>query len=253
MRSLLIALVLGPVVVAAGKPSTQKHVSLALPQTLRGDPAREHAFFVYPRKMRLVNRRWDTHAHPRDYCANYRVVKRLDNGVFECKCIPPPAHGRQRLAVAVRTATAVLILLPHGQRRSQAWRITKGTATACGVAATSIVPSLAVMGSVVFSAAFTFEAMTGGFLGSQAEFRHFLTQELLLSHLFPPVAAILIAPPVALHCVAFRYVPWWPGAMAATGGLVAASAALALHQQDLKQQHLELDLEAMVGSPTPSP
>ena len=107
MRSLLIALVLGPVVVAAGKPSTQKDVSLALPQTLRGDPAREHAFFVYPRKMRLVNRRWDTHAHPRDYCANYRVVKRLDNGVFECKCIPPPAHGRQRLAVAVRTATAV--------------------------------------------------------------------------------------------------------------------------------------------------
>ena len=122
MRSLLIALVLGPVVVAAGKPSFQKDVSLALPQTLRGDPAREHAFFVYPRKMRLVNRRWDTHAHPRDYCANYRVVKRLDNGVFECKCIPPPAHGRQRLAVAVRTATAVgaatlVVLLPCAEAR----------------------------------------------------------------------------------------------------------------------------------------
>ena len=45
----------------------------------RGDPNRDFKFWVYPHERRLVNRQWDTHKHPRDYCTKYRVNKRLEN------------------------------------------------------------------------------------------------------------------------------------------------------------------------------
>ena len=56
----------------------------------RGDPNRDFKFWVYPRKQRLVNRQWDTHEHPRDYCAKYRVEKRLENvrrRLSLCACV----------------------------------------------------------------------------------------------------------------------------------------------------------------------
>ena len=45
----------------------------------RGDPSRDFKFWVYPSKLKLVNRQWDTHEHPRDYCTKYRVDQRLKN------------------------------------------------------------------------------------------------------------------------------------------------------------------------------
>ena len=45
----------------------------------RGDPNRDFKFWVYPRERQLVNRQWDIHKHPRDYCTKYRVNKRLEN------------------------------------------------------------------------------------------------------------------------------------------------------------------------------
>ena len=51
----------------------------------RGDPNRDFKFWVYPRERRLVNRRWDTHKHPRDYCTKYRVNKNLEN-VCHAQC-----------------------------------------------------------------------------------------------------------------------------------------------------------------------
>ena len=45
----------------------------------RGDPSRDFKFWVYPVKQRLVNRQWDTHEHPRNYCIKYRVNQRLEN------------------------------------------------------------------------------------------------------------------------------------------------------------------------------
>jgi len=54
----------------------------------RGDPNRDFKFWVYPRERRLVNRQWDTHKHPRDYCTKYRVNKRLEN-----VCHAPCARG----------------------------------------------------------------------------------------------------------------------------------------------------------------
>ena len=55
MRLLLFALCLFEF--TAGKVHSQNGVSLVQAPALRGDPARDNAFFVYPRKMRLVNRR----------------------------------------------------------------------------------------------------------------------------------------------------------------------------------------------------
>ena len=48
-------------------------------------PNRGFKFWVYPRERRLVNRQWDTHKHPRDYCTKYRVNKRLEN-MFRASC-----------------------------------------------------------------------------------------------------------------------------------------------------------------------
>ena len=65
-----------------------------------GDPNRDFKFWVYPSKQRLINRQWDTHEHPRDYCTKYRVDKRLEN---VCRASHVCGLGPSRLPTLVCT------------------------------------------------------------------------------------------------------------------------------------------------------
>ena len=113
---------------------------------------------------------------------------------------------------------------------------------------TSVVPSvwLAFVGSKWMLAIHAISALKDGFFVQRSEERALFAQQLHWPAALY-MAPLLSAPLVTLHCAAFRFLKWWPRAMASVDGLVAACGVLHLQHLSEEQHKLEQLLDTMTA------
>ena len=190
--------------------------------------------------------------------------------MFECQCLDVTPYAKKlRTGVWVAApglaavGSACLTLLRDAEARAKAqqqvyyiWRAAPGAArsiasraaVAIGVGFTSVIPSvyLAFVGSPLILSIYLISSLQDGFFTDRSAARAAYVKELWFP-LAAYMALLLSAPLVALQCVAFRFLKWWPRAMASLGaGLTAACCVL--YVQHLSEQHkLEQLLETTVA------
>ena len=174
-------------------------------------------------------------------------------GVIECTCLDDKHSEKKLITAVVITGLALvglawlkLTLGEHIWRAAPgvAWRAAVGV----GVGITSVVPSvwLAFVGSNWMLTIHAISALKDGFFVQRSEERALFAQQLHWPAALY-MAPLLSAPLVTLHCAAFRFLKWWPRAMASVDGLVAACGALHLQHLSEEQHKLEQLLDTMTA------
>ena len=260
---LLAALVFAAAPVGGGGGRTPPPPLRPGPAKLHGDPGREYRFWVYPKSKKLVDKRWDTHQHPSSFCSKYRVVRRLDTGVFECQCLghlEKWSVARTRLvlgaAVLLGTASAVIASVVKPSR-AEVSRVVKSSTVwmlaATGVAATILVPSNAMaMGveSIYIGHKLTlaphFNRFFWIFDPRFYTWSKYIAESTLNAAAVEVYSTALFAMPLGMmQCLAFRFCqPWWQRAMVALGGFNMVVPTLVTFVRKMK---LEEQLEMEIG------
>ena len=183
----------------------------------------------------------------------------MRQGVFECQCLDGKPNEKKLYLAATGLAAVGLACLTlrdadarakaqqqiyhiwrRGAARSMAWR----AAVAAGVGITSVIPSvyLALKSSPWILMIYSISSLQDGFFTTRSAARAACVKELWFP-LAAYMAPLLSAPLVALQCAAFRFLEWWPRAMASVGGLAVACGISYVQHLSEEQHKLEQLLE----------